>query len=130
MPIRLYVCMYVCLYVCLSVKFKGNVIFSAPNWDIAPFFLVQIPLINEHLFCKYFVRLSVGKATKALLLIDVFILVCSLNPFFCLYSPDKLIISEIFNIWYKNYCLCSRMRRKKIVLVSYFALKIVIDMFF
>ena len=27
-----------------------NVIFSAPNWDIAPFFFVQIPLINEHLF--------------------------------------------------------------------------------
>ena len=39
-------------------------IFSAPNWDIAPIFFVQIPLINEHLFCKYFVRLSVGNATK------------------------------------------------------------------
>ena len=25
---------------------------------------MQIPLINEHLFCKYFVRLSVGNATK------------------------------------------------------------------
>ncbi len=36
---------------------------------------MQIPLINEHLFCKYFVRLSVGNATKALLLMDVFILV-------------------------------------------------------
>ncbi len=45
-----------------------NVIFSAPNCDIAPIFFV-------HLFCKYFVRLSVGNATKALLLIDVSILV-------------------------------------------------------
>ena len=25
---------------------------------------MQIPLINEHLFCKYFVRLSIGNATK------------------------------------------------------------------
>ena len=25
---------------------------------------MQIPLINEHLFCKYFVRLSVGNARK------------------------------------------------------------------
>ncbi len=25
---------------------------------------MPIPLINEHLFCKYFVRLSVGNATK------------------------------------------------------------------
>ena len=41
-----------------------NVIFSAPNWDIAPIIFVQIPLINEHIFCKYFVRLSVGNATK------------------------------------------------------------------
>ncbi len=39
-------------------------IFSAPNRDIAPIFCVQIPLINEHLFFKYFVRLYVGDATK------------------------------------------------------------------
>ncbi len=25
---------------------------------------MQISLINEHLFCKYFIRLSVGNATK------------------------------------------------------------------
>ncbi len=43
--------------------FGGNVIFSASNWDNAPFF-VHIPLINEHLVCKYFVHLSVGNATK------------------------------------------------------------------
>ncbi len=39
---------------------------------------MQIPLINEHLFCKYFVRLSAGNATEALLLMDVFILVLNL----------------------------------------------------
>ncbi len=49
--------------VCLS-GLRGNTIFSAPNWDIAPIFFVQIPFKNEHLFCKYFVRLSVGNATK------------------------------------------------------------------
>ena len=45
-------------------RLGGNVIFSAPYWDIDPIFFVQIPLIYEHLFCKYFVRLSVGDATK------------------------------------------------------------------
>ncbi len=60
---------------CLS-RLGGNVIFSAPNWDIAPILFVQIPFINEHLFCKYFVRLSVG---NALLLMDVVILVFYLN---------------------------------------------------
>ncbi len=45
-------------------RLGGNVIFSAPNWDIAPIFFVQIPLINGRLFCKYFVRLPVGNATK------------------------------------------------------------------
>ncbi len=56
----LYVYLYVCLYVCLYVFMSGlgeNVIFSAPNWDIARIFFLQIPLINEHLFCKYIVRL-------------------------------------------------------------------------
>ncbi len=51
----------------------GNVIFSAPNCDRAPFF-VQIPLINEHLFCKYFFRLSVGNATKGFAIMDVYII--------------------------------------------------------
>ena len=41
-----------------------NVIFSAPNRDIAPILFVQIPLINEHIFCKCFVQLSVGNVTK------------------------------------------------------------------
>ncbi len=48
----------------MSITFRGNVIFSAPNLEIAPIFFVQIHLIKEHLFCKYFFRLSVGNATK------------------------------------------------------------------
>ncbi len=55
MSVRLSVC---------QPRLGGHVIFSAPNWDIAPIYFVQILLINVHLFCKYFVRLSVGNATK------------------------------------------------------------------
>ena len=44
----------------MSTTFRGKRDFR----DIAPIFFVQIPLINEPLFCKYFVRLSVGNATK------------------------------------------------------------------
>ena len=47
-----------CPSVC-QPRLGGNVIFPAPNWDIAPIFFVQIPFINEHLFCKYFVSLFV-----------------------------------------------------------------------
>ena len=47
---------------------------------------MQISLINEHLFCKYFVRLYVDNATKALLLMDVFILVLLIFIKTCLYS--------------------------------------------
>ncbi len=43
-------------------------------------FFVQIPLINEHLFCKYFVRLSVGNATKGLATYGCF------HPFFYLFD--------------------------------------------
>ncbi len=56
-------CPSVCMYVCLS-GLGGKAIFSAPNLDIAPIFFVQIPLINEHPFCKYFVRWSDSLATK------------------------------------------------------------------
>ena len=63
MSARLYVCLYVCKHAYLS-GLGGNVIFSAPNGDIAPIFFVQIPLISEHIFCKYFVRLPVVNATK------------------------------------------------------------------
>ncbi len=50
------------LYACPS-GLGGNVIFSAPNWDITPIFFTD-PLINKHLFCKYFVRWSADLATK------------------------------------------------------------------
>ncbi len=56
--------MSVRLSVVCQPRLGRNVIFLAPNRDIAPIFFVQIPLINEHLFFKYFVRLSVGNATK------------------------------------------------------------------
>ena len=36
---------------------------------------MQIPLVYEHIFYKYFVCRSFGNATKALLLMDIFILV-------------------------------------------------------
>ena len=44
-------------------RLGGNVIFSA-SIEISLHFFVQIPLINEHLFCKYFVRLSFVNGTK------------------------------------------------------------------
>ncbi len=55
----------------------GNVIFSAPVYK-ALIFCVHIPLVYEHLIYKYFVRRTVGQATKgkrASLLMDVVILV-------------------------------------------------------
>ncbi len=48
----------------MSTTFMGKPDFSRPLIEISLHFFVQIPLINEHLFCKYFVRLSVGNATK------------------------------------------------------------------
>ena len=60
MSFRPSVRLYVCMSVCLS-GLGGNAIFSVANWDIAPIFCA---LINEHLFCKYFIRLSFGNATK------------------------------------------------------------------
>ena len=69
--------MYVCMSVCMS-GLGGNVIFSAPIQDRALIFCVHIPLVYEHLFYKYFVRWSVGQATKGIrasLLMDVVIIV-------------------------------------------------------
>ena len=68
------------MYVRLS-GLGGNVIFSASNQDKGLIFTVQIHFTYEYLFCKYFVRRSVGQATKcrnASLLMDVVILVFSL----------------------------------------------------
>ncbi len=58
-------CPSVCMSVSMSVRFRGETWFSKPLIEISlQFCFVQIPLINEHIFCKYFVRLSVGNATK------------------------------------------------------------------
>ena len=67
--------LYACLSVCMSVRFR------APIYDRALIFCVHIPLIYEHLFYRYFVRWSVGQATKgnrASLLMDVVILVITM----------------------------------------------------
>ncbi len=59
MSIRLYVCLSVCMSFCQGKRdFLGLELRNSSN------FFVQIPLINEHIFCKYFVPLSVGNATK------------------------------------------------------------------
>ena len=61
--------------VCLAVR----------QIDRALILCVHIPLVYEHLFYKYFVRLSVGQATKgksASLLMDVVILVLYLTRIF------------------------------------------------
>ena len=50
--------------VSLSTTIRGKRDFLGPLLRYRSIFSVQFPLINEHLFCKYFVRLSVGNATK------------------------------------------------------------------
>ncbi len=80
MSVRLSVCKYFC-----PSGLGVNVIFSAPNWDIAPIFCVQIPFINEHLFCKYFVRVSVGNATKGFATYGCF------HPCLCCQSKCNLV---------------------------------------
>ncbi len=94
----------VCMSVCLSGL--GKTWFSRPLIEISFQFFLQIPLINEHLFCKYFVRLSVGNATKALLLMDVLILFFKvfsgnvplffLAVFFLPFSPKQKVIQTLF----------------------------------
>ena len=79
--------MYVRLSVC-QPRFGGNVIFSAPDWDIAPILFVQIPIINEHLFCKYFVRLSVGNATKGFATYGCLFII---DLLFCYYFSKKCL---------------------------------------
>ncbi len=63
----------------MYVRFRGKRDFLGPPYKIElSFFCVHIPLVYEHLFYKYFVRRSVGKATKGKkdsLLMDVVIFV-------------------------------------------------------
>ena len=90
----------------------GNVIFLAPILDGALIFCVQIPLVYEHLFYKYFVRRSDGQATKgkrASLLMDVFILVFFyINSDFVLLDRNTKTINNILNVLlienFKIYC--------------------------
>ncbi len=48
----------------MSTMFREKHDFLGPILRYHSNFFVQIPLINEHLFCIYFVRLSIGNATK------------------------------------------------------------------
>ena len=51
---------------------------------------VQIPIINEHLFCKYFVRLSVGNATKGFATYGCF------HPCLNIITAPKIIFSILY----------------------------------
>ncbi len=66
----------------------GNVIYQ-PLIEISLHFCVQIPLINEHLFGNYFVRLSVGNATKGFATYGCF------HPCF-LYNNNRLYVQNVF----------------------------------
>ena len=56
---------YKCPSVCPYVNHvQGETWFSRPLIEIELDFFVQNPLINEHLFCEYLVRQSVGHAKK------------------------------------------------------------------
>ena len=89
-------------------RLGGNVIFSAPNWDIASIFFVQIPLINEHLFCKYFVRLSVGNATKLCYFWMFSFFFCNYKLLCCCdVKTSKLIVFSIFLPFPKKYLVLS-----------------------
>ncbi len=48
----------------MSTTFMGKCDFLGPYLRCRSNFFVQIYLMNEHLFCNYFVRLSVGNVTK------------------------------------------------------------------
>ncbi len=105
-------CPSFCLSVCMSLRFRGKRNFSAPNWDIAPFFFVQIPLINEHLFCKYFVRLVVRNAIKGFATYGCFhpcfhyklkvvkVRLMNFKAFWCIKQ-----ILNIFFVWIKMFIL-------------------------
>ncbi len=89
MSVRLSVC---------QPRLGGNVIFSAPYLDIAPILFVHIPLINEHLFCKY-----VNMLQKALLLMDVFILI--------------LVAQLLYN--YKYLYVCLKRLRGNVIFLAF-----------
>ncbi len=69
----------------MYVRLGGNVIFSAPKQDNALIFCVHIALVYKQLFYKYFVRRSVGQATKgktaSLLMYVVILVYFHLSPY-------------------------------------------------
>ncbi len=74
-------------------------IFSAPHRALI--FCVHIPFVYEHLFYKYFVRLSVGQATKgkrASILMDVVILVLEIkvNVNYMVATLPIILLEKIF----------------------------------
>ncbi len=79
-------------------RLGGNVIFSAHNWEFAPIFCCTDSPHKWAYILKCFVRLSVGNATEALLLMDVFILVYEIK------DKDTKISKKICNF------LISRMK--------------------
>ncbi len=83
--------------------------FLAPILDIALIFCVQIPLLYEHLFYKYFDRRSVSQAAngkRASLRMDVVILVLIMK--INIYDPLMVFASE----------------KKTYISFKYFALKL------
>ena len=84
--------MSVCSYIRMSTTFRGKRDFLGPYLRYRSNFFVQIPLINEHLFCKYFVFLSVGNATKLCYLWMV-------SSLFFLWFTDYMIYNKIMYIY-------------------------------
>ncbi len=81
-------------YIRPSVRFRRKRDFLGPYIEQSSHFFCDIPLVYEHLFYKYFVRWSIGQATKgkrASVLMDVVILVESYN--YSIYSTFHLSIS-------------------------------------
>ncbi len=63
------------MYVCMSVRFRGNVIFSVPIWDIAPIFLCRFPSYMSIYSVNVLSVCLLVMLQKALQLMDVFLLV-------------------------------------------------------
>ncbi len=61
---------------------------------------MQIPLINEHLFCNYFVRLSVGNATKGFATYGCFhpCITCA-----CTKMTQNLVFTNLIMLVYSAY---------------------------
>ncbi len=85
----------------MSITFRGKRDFLGPYLRYRSNFFVQIPLINGHLFCKYFVRLSVGNATKLcyLWMFSSLLFIC-LGQLARFYQSIKFILIQILLFTY------------------------------